>query len=180
MFDIQKFGGFLSKLRKNADMTQSELAEKLNVTHQAISRYEKGQCFPDVTVLVLLAEIFGTSLDTLINSGQPTEAESAILEDLALGKQDLNVQHVDDFIGLAPMIKPSVLTKLIENCNQSGIDISSIVELAEYLGDETVCSMIERADFESINGELLQKMLPLLDIKSKTKIFEKILDGELN
>ena len=57
MFDITKFGGYLSRLRKNADMTQSELADRLNVTHQAISRYEKGYCFPDVSGLVLLAEI---------------------------------------------------------------------------------------------------------------------------
>ena len=62
MFDITKFGGYLSRLRKNADMTQSELADKLNVTHQAVSRYEKGHCFPDVSILVLLAEYSASPL----------------------------------------------------------------------------------------------------------------------
>lgn len=58
MFDITKFGDYLSKLRKNADMTQSELADALNVTHQAVSRYERGYCFPDVSVLILIADIW--------------------------------------------------------------------------------------------------------------------------
>lgn len=42
MFSTQKFGGYLSRLRKERDMTQSELAEKLNLTRQSISKYETG------------------------------------------------------------------------------------------------------------------------------------------
>jgi len=45
MFDINKFGRYLSRLRKNADMTQSELADELNLTRQAISKYENGVSF---------------------------------------------------------------------------------------------------------------------------------------
>lgn len=48
MFDIKKFGGYLCCLRKNADMTQMELADKLNLTRQAVPRYEHGDSFPDV------------------------------------------------------------------------------------------------------------------------------------
>ncbi len=55
MFNITKFNGYLSRLRKNADMRRSEFADKLNVTHQAVSRYEKGHCLPDISILVLLA-----------------------------------------------------------------------------------------------------------------------------
>ena len=42
MFDTQKFGGYLARLRKRADLTQSEVAERLNVTRQAVSKYEMG------------------------------------------------------------------------------------------------------------------------------------------
>ena len=63
MFDTRKFGGYVSRLRKNADMTQSELADKLNLTRQAISRYELGDSFPDVSILVLIADIFHVTLD---------------------------------------------------------------------------------------------------------------------
>lgn len=65
MFSTKKFGGYLSRLRKSADMTQSELADKLNITRQAVSNYERGDSFPDVSILVLIADIFGISLDML-------------------------------------------------------------------------------------------------------------------
>ena len=179
MFDITKFGGYLSRLRKNADMTQSELADRLNVTHQAISRYEKGYCFPDVSVLVLLAEIFDVTLDDLIGAGQPTKGVSDILGSVALGSE-IAVEDFEDIAGLAPILKPSVLSKLSENCQKQGIDLSGIVDLAEYLNDETVLSLIEQANFETVNSELLKKLLPLLDVKTKSVMFEKILDGEMD
>lgn len=179
MFDITKFGGYLSRLRKNADMTQSELADRLNVTHQAISRYEKGYCFPDVSVLVLLAEIFDVTLDDLIGAGQPTKGESDILGSVALGSE-IAVEDFEDIAGLAPILKPSVLSKLSENCQKQGIDLTGIVDLAEYLNDETVLSLIEQANFETVNSELLKKLLPLLDVKTKSVMFEKILDGEMD
>ena len=57
MFDAELFCANISKLRRDADMTQSELADKLNITRQAVSRYEKGDSFPDISVLVKIAEI---------------------------------------------------------------------------------------------------------------------------
>lgn len=179
MFDITKFGGYLSRLRKNADMTQSELADRLNVTHQAISRYEKGYCFPDISVLVHLSEIFGVTLDDLIGAGQPTKGESDILGSVAVSGE-IAAEDFDDIAGVAPILKPSVLNRLSENCQKQGIDLSSIVDLAEYLNDETVFSLIEQANFETVGSELLKKLLPLLDVKTKSVIFEKILDGEMD
>ncbi len=42
MFDPVKFGGMIARLRKRADMTQSELGDRLGVTRQAVSKYEVG------------------------------------------------------------------------------------------------------------------------------------------
>ena len=112
MFDIKKFGAFLSKLRKNADMTQSELADKLNLTRQAISRYELGESFPDISILISIADIFNITIDELIKNGEATRAESKILSDLISGKSDTKPQNINDVINLAPFIKPSILEKL--------------------------------------------------------------------
>lgn len=46
MFDTKKFGAYIARKRKNLDMTQAELAEKLNLTRQAISKYEVGDASP--------------------------------------------------------------------------------------------------------------------------------------
>ena len=61
MFDANLFCENLSRLRRCADMTQSELADRLNLTRQAVSRYEKGDSFPDISILVKIAEIFLSS-----------------------------------------------------------------------------------------------------------------------
>lgn len=180
MFNTQKFGGYLSRLRKNADMTQSELADKLNLTRQAVSRYETGDSFPDVSILVLIADIFGVTLDELINSGEPTRGESLILGNVAVGNVDVLAENIADFVNLAPFLKPSVLTKLSAGLSKQGIDISNIVTLAEYLNDDSVVAMLENATFDSISDELLEKLMPLLDNKSKSTIFQKIIDGEMN
>ena len=62
MFDAMKFGKALSTLRKQADMTQNEVADKLNLSRQAISKYERGESFPDISVLVMIAELFHVTL----------------------------------------------------------------------------------------------------------------------
>lgn len=56
----------LEKLRKEAGMSQLELAEKLGVSQQTISKYEKGVREPDNATLVKLSEIFNCSTDYLL------------------------------------------------------------------------------------------------------------------
>ena len=87
MFDTIKFGAFLAKLRKSADMTQSELGDRLNLTRQAISRYECGDSFPDISILTELSKIFGIPLELLINSGDPTKGEADIIDAVAKGRE---------------------------------------------------------------------------------------------
>ncbi|MDD2267919.1 MAG: helix-turn-helix transcriptional regulator [Eubacteriales bacterium] len=180
MFDTKKFGGYLSRLRKNADMTQSELAEKLAVTRQAVSGYERGDSFPDVSILVIIADVFGISLDDLINSGEPTRGEALILSNTAVGNNNVIAESVADIVNLAPLLKPSILEKLSAGLSKKGIDISNIVSLAEYLNDDSVVSLLKNATFDTISDDLLEKLMPLLDDRSKGTIFQKILEGEMD
>ena len=53
-------------LRINAGMSQSQLAEKLNVSPSAVGMYEQGRRVPSVDLLILLARLFNVSLDYLI------------------------------------------------------------------------------------------------------------------
>lgn len=180
MFDIKKFGGYLSRLRKKADMTQMELADRLNLTRQAISRYEHGESFPDVSILVIIADIFHVTLDQLINSGEPTRGESMILENTARGREPHAPEHIEDVLNLAPYLKPSILSKLSADLAKQNIDISNIVSLAEYLNDDSTVAMLENAKLNQINPELLEKLMPLLDNRSKYMILQKIFDGEMD
>lgn len=62
-------GKKISKLRKKMDMSQQELANKLNVSNKTISKWECGYSIPDIETLKLLAQIFDISLNQLVNDG---------------------------------------------------------------------------------------------------------------
>ncbi len=68
-------GKFISDLRKEKKLTQKELAEKLNVSDKAISRWETGKGFPDVNSLVSLSEFFEVSVNELL-AGKQVESEN--------------------------------------------------------------------------------------------------------
>lgn len=67
-------GEFICELRKKLALTQKELAEKLNVSDKAISRWETGKGFPDVNSLLSLSEFFGVSVNELL-AGKRIEEE---------------------------------------------------------------------------------------------------------
>ena len=71
------FGENLIYYRKNLKITQEELAEKLFVSRQTVSRWETDSTFPDVEMLMNLCELFDCDLDTLVR-GNAREKEESI------------------------------------------------------------------------------------------------------
>lgn len=65
--DNTKFGKFIAKLRKEKNMTQKGLAEKLHLTDKAISKWERGLSFPDITVLDSLAKVLDVDVSEILN-----------------------------------------------------------------------------------------------------------------
>lgn len=180
MFDTRKFGAYLARLRKNADMTQSDLAIKLNLTRQAISKYELGDSFPDISTLVEISKIFNISLNELINSGNPTESEAQILMSAASGSDVPEKYDIKDLINVAPLLKPSVLDRISRNLSSYGVDLTNLVNLVQYLSDDRIYDLIQNADINTLSFELLEKLIPFLDEDSRLAVFEKVLDGELD
>ncbi len=71
--DAGKTGKFIAKKRKDLNMTQNELAEKLHITDKAVSKWERGLSFPDISILIPLAEILNISLYDLLKGGNDDE-----------------------------------------------------------------------------------------------------------
>ena len=67
--------GNIGKLRREAEITQTDLAEKLNYTDKAISKWERGESLPDVVTLKRVADYFQVSLDYLVRADHPNEME---------------------------------------------------------------------------------------------------------
>ena len=65
--DQIKTGKFIATLRKEKDLTQEQLGEKLGVTNKTISRWENGNYMPDIEILSLLSKEFDVSINELIS-----------------------------------------------------------------------------------------------------------------
>ena len=71
--DQRKIGSFLKELRKEKNITQEELAEKMNVSNRTVSRWETGANMPDIGLLVELAEFYDVSIPEIINGERKSE-----------------------------------------------------------------------------------------------------------
>ena len=68
------FGQKLKEIRKNEGLSQEQLAEKIGVSRQAITKWETGKGMPDIENMMILAEIFKTTLDELVSQAMPQNA----------------------------------------------------------------------------------------------------------
>ena len=68
MIDRQQIGLRIAVLRKKAGLSQTELAEKLGISPQAVSKWESGKNLPDIDTFCELAWLFNTTLDSIVNS----------------------------------------------------------------------------------------------------------------
>lgn len=79
-----KFDENLRELRKEKGYSQEELADRLNVTRQTVSKWENGSAMPDLKKLTELAEFFGVSMDTLlglhVDSAGTTQSDNSAFE----------------------------------------------------------------------------------------------------
>ena len=71
--DAKRFGTFLALRRREKGMTQAALAEKIHVTDKAVSRWERGVGFPDISTLEPLADALDVSVLELMRAEKLTE-----------------------------------------------------------------------------------------------------------
>ena len=65
--DQLAIGKFIAECRKHKNLTQLQLAEKLNITDKAISKWERGIAMPDTSIMLLLCDILGISVNELLS-----------------------------------------------------------------------------------------------------------------
>ncbi|MBR3588350.1 MAG: helix-turn-helix domain-containing protein [Clostridia bacterium] len=74
--DQVKIGRFIAECRKNVRLTQKQLAEKLNITDRAVSKWETGKALPDSSIMLELCRILGITVNDLL-SGEVISMENS-------------------------------------------------------------------------------------------------------
>ena len=71
----------IAELRQSNNMTQLELAEKLNYSDKTISKWERAESSPDISILVEIAQLFGVTLDYLVQSEHDKAPAEEVVEE---------------------------------------------------------------------------------------------------
>lgn len=112
-----ELGKQIRKYRKEQSLSQDELAEKVYVSRQTISNWENDKSYPDVNSLILLSEVFHTSIDNLIKGDVEVMKEQVKNEDQ---KEFEKISRIFSVLFLAMMITP---IPLIHYLKYAGIAI---------------------------------------------------------
>ncbi len=93
----------IRRLRKEQDMTQEQLAEKLHVSRQTISKWEKGLSIPDADMLLRLVDALNSSIDELVGSADSASEEKSRKnsEDWSAGKTSEESEALKEYLRLS-------------------------------------------------------------------------------
>ena len=88
MIDFVKVGKKIQELRIQSNLSQDELADKLFITRQGLSRYEHGQSVPSIDSLITLSKVFNVSIDELL----------CLDEDIVVDKDNIFLGHSREYV----------------------------------------------------------------------------------
>ena len=112
MTDIKdRVGKNIAELRVQNNMTQMELGERLNYSDKTISKWERGESAPDISVLVEIAEMFGVTLDELVNGAEIKAREDRPIKEKIYNRRVIS--YVSESTALVVAVLAFVITSLI-------------------------------------------------------------------
>lgn len=201
---MNKIGKTIADLRKANNMTQSEVADILGVSYQAVSKWERDESLPDIALLPQIADLYHISIDQLLRGSfemkeeeveqakeiveeatqdEPYETEKfdpgRFSEDLtSYINKELNDAFASAFENLAPFMKPKKIHKVL---NRRKIKLGSFSRNAyEYFDSDTISDMIDSIGNvdEKVFDQLLE-LLPICNSESKDKILDLIIESDM-
>lgn len=115
--NIEKVGLQISELRKNKGLTQNDLGERLGVSFQAVSKWERGETLPDTAILPDLANVLETTVDYILSGGEKRiEFKGKInVTDMINGIKTL--KDMGEYLGKDNLIYRNAIKGINENMN---------------------------------------------------------------
>lgn len=157
-------GEKIYELRKRKGMTQDELAEKMGVSSQAVSKWEKDLSIPDITILIELSDFFNVTLDELIREKQKTVQYAPIEERKNFDEMFLRI-HVSSVQG--DIVKVNLPLAFVKIASQMNIEIPQFngSDILKNIDINTIISMVENGiigkivEIESSEGDIVEVMV---------------------
>ncbi|MHB1151129.1 MAG: helix-turn-helix domain-containing protein [Eubacteriales bacterium] len=169
MFDMDKIGKKISEARKKQNMTQMELADRLNISFQAVSNWERGISMPDISKLSELSEILQITVDELV--GKESPLMESILKEKTNEYLEKHSVTTEELIDIAPILKPSQLDDVVSNAALD--DMSGICEIAPFLSTEVI-DILAMKTSESGDYSQIRNLAPFISEQTINEVAKKM------
>ena len=127
--NIEKVGQQISFLRKAKGLTQSELGERIGVSFQAVSKWERGETLPDITLLPDLAKILETTIDYILIGSEKTAQYKGRFSVSDMRKGLISLKNMGEYLGEDNIIYRSAI---------KGINTGLNTDIEEAFSDDYV------------------------------------------
>lgn len=171
MFDVNGVSERIHNARIKKNMTQSNLADELGVSFQAISNWERGNSLPDISKYEDLCRILDINLEELLGFGAESKTVSKILK--SKNHEETAPVTVEEIVPIAPILPPEDLKDTLrmqkEQYNME-TGLMELLGLVPFLDQQTINEMMENAVPEDIS-ELIAAA-PFLSKENMRKLLE--------
>ena len=161
IINMHDIGMKISTLRKERDMTQLELADKMGVSYQAVSSWERGATMPDISRLPDISQVLGVSIDELFGNSTQAEMVKNVLNRQTDAYTQDNKPNINDIAEIAPILKPSQVDNLVEKADTATLSLSALTSLAPFLSQELLGQFALKAE-DMGDIDVLHKLAPFL------------------
>ncbi|MCL2404519.1 MAG: helix-turn-helix domain-containing protein [Defluviitaleaceae bacterium] len=169
--NMQEIGLRISTMRKQKDMTQVELADKMNVSYQAVSSWERGLTMPDISKLPDISQVLGATIDELLGDVKQAEMVKNVLTNNTEQYVAETEIHAEDLTDVAPILKPSQVNNLAESVKK--IEMRDIIRLAPFLNRDVLRHLVAKAE-DTGDMDTISSLAPFLDKDTLDEMAAKI------
>lgn len=155
----ETFGQRFSRLRKNLGFKQEDIAEKVNISAQAVSKWENDLSAPDISTLPILADILNVSLDELL--GREVEQTKIVPEE---ERKDINsmLLKINILSSDGDKVKVNIPLSIIKLC------IDAEMELPNINGKNSLKNIDFNQVFMLINAGVIGKLVEVESVDGDT------------
>lgn len=175
-FSMEQIGRRISERRKEKNMTQMELTDRMGISFQAVSNWERCNSMPDISKLPGLAQILDLSLDSLLGNGESAE----LLKHAAEGKTEEFVREnrvsQRAFEEVAPLLSPKDADVVFENTTPP-FDLSDIAEILPFISERLIDDLfrrgVENKNYQDLDD--LEELFPFVSPQLLSEMVEQFL-----
>lgn len=137
--DLSAIGQFIQSFRKEAKMTQAELGERLNVSAQSVSNWERGESLPDIALLPDLARILHCSVDAILYAGNGCGSYRRHMTVADAREALLFIRRIGDLLGDDHPVYETIIQSINTSMNPIFVRHSPIRRYLKYLSQNFCC-----------------------------------------